>query len=247
MFGRSATKVEKKRRRHARSGESAPGSIAIDGPSAAGKSAVGGRLAGRLGYRFVDTGMMYRALTWLAHERKIDVAHEPALARLAEGVDLTLESGPPDAPEACRVRVDGVDVTDRLRSTEVGMAVSLVSRVPGVREAMVRSQRAMALEGRVVMAGRDIGTVVLPDAPLKIYLDASVGERERRRHEELRAMGRSVTRQQVRDELAHRDAIDSGRAVSPLRPAEDAVVIDTDALSLEEVVERILTLVPCHS
>ncbi|MCH8026127.1 MAG: (d)CMP kinase [Chloroflexi bacterium] len=213
--------------------------MAIDGPSAAGKSAVGGRVAERLGYRFIDTGMMYRAITWLAHERQVDLEDDAALTRLAESVELALE--------ADRVRVDGIDVTDRLRSTEVGKAVSLVSRVAGVREAMVRGQRAMAGQGRVVMAGRDIGTVVLPDAPLKVYLEASAAERNRRRHEELRAMGRSVTLQQVRDELANRDAIDSERAVSPLRPAEDAVVIDTDALSLEQVVERILELAPCQS
>jgi cytidylate kinase len=207
---------------------------------------VGSVVARRLGYRFVDTGMMYRAVTWLALDRKVDLHAEDALARLAEAIVVTLAPGRAEAPEASRVLVDGADVTDRLRSTEVGEAVSLVSRMPGVRQAMVARQRELAREGEVVMVGRDIGTVVLPDAPLKVYLDASPEKRARRRYEELRAMGQQLTLQQVRDELAHRDAIDSGRDVSPLRPAEDAVVIDTDGLPLEQVVARTLALAPCH-
>jgi cytidylate kinase len=214
---------------------------------ASGKSAVGARLAWRLGYGFVDTGAMYRAITLAALERKLDLQDEAALSELARSVSITLDPGPPEAPEASRVLVDGVDVTDRLRSTEVGAAVSLVSRVRAVREAMVEQQRRLAREGGIVMAGRDIGTVVLPDAPLKVYLDASPEERVRRRYEELVAAGRELTEAQVRDELAQRDAIDSARSVSPLRPADDAVVLDTDHLSLDEVVERILSLVPCRS
>ncbi len=204
-------------------------------------------MAQRLGYRFIDTGIMYRALTWLALERSVDLQDEQALARLAGGVSMTVAPGPAEAPETGRVQVDGVDVTDRLRTTEVGGAVSLVSRVAAVRAAMVSRQRALVGEGRVVMAGRDIGTVVLPDAPLKVYLDASSEERARRRHQELLALGREITLQEVRDELALRDAIDSERDVSPLRPADDAVIIDTDRLSLDEVMERILELVSCRS
>jgi len=182
--------------------------------------------------------MMYRAVTWLALERKVDLHDEAALAGLAEGIAITLEDG--------RLLMDGKDVSDKLRSPEVGEAVSLVSRVPGVRQAMVALQRELAREGGVVMVGRDIGTVVLPDAPLKVYLDASPEERVRRRHQELVEAGRDITVQQVRDELARRDAIDSERATSPLRPAEGAVIIDTDHLSLNEVVERILELVSCR-
>ncbi len=214
---------------------------------AAGKSAVGARVARRLVYRFIDTGVMYRALTWLALEREIDLRDEEALARLAEDVSITVGPAPSDAPEAGLMRVDGVDVTEQLRSTHVEGAVSLVARVPAVRTAMVALQRELAAQDRVVMAGRDIGTVVLPDAPLKVYLDASPEERARRRYEELRTSGRDVTLQQVQDGLARRDAIDSERPVSPLRPAEDAVIIDTDHLSLDEVVERILELVSCRS
>lgn len=243
----SDTKVETERDSTSGPGEAAPSQIAIDGPVAAGKSAVCVQVARRLGYRFIDTGLMYRALTWLALERKIDLQDEAALGRLAASASITIESTPDDASEAGRVLVEGTDVTDRLRSSEVGRAVSLVSRVSAVREAMVANQRELARRGRVLMAGRDICTVVLPDAALKIYLDASPGERARRRYEELRGTARELSLAQVQDELARRDAIDSGRAVSPLRPAEDAVVIDTDRLSLEQVVDRILALVSCRS
>ena len=231
--------VETARGDDTRTRGAAPRCIAIDGPVASGKSAVGRLVARELGYRFIDTGLMYRAVTWLAIERKVDPADETALARLAEGMRITIDGE--------RVVVDGADVTDGLRSTGVGEAVSLVSRVPGVRDAMVARQREMAREGGAVMAGRDIGTVVLPDAPLKVYLDASPEERVRRRHAELVALGRRETVDQVREELALRDAIDSGREVSPLRPAEDAIIIHTDHLSVDEVVEQILEQVPCRS
>lgn len=211
-----------------------PRYVAIDGPVASGKSAVGSLVAQRLGYRFVDTGMMYRAVTWLALERGTDRDDEAVLTSLADGVDLQIDGD--------RVVVAGVDVTDRLRSARVGEAVSLVSRVPGVRKAMVARQRKLATEGSIVMAGRDIGTVVLPDAPLKVYLDASPEERVRRRHAELG----SASAEQVREELALRDAIDREREASPLRPARDAVIIDTDHLSLEQVVDRILELASCR-
>ena len=224
---------------------SAARAIAIDGPSAAGKTAVGTRVAHELGYRFIDTGMMYRAVTWLALEKQLDLHDESALAKLALATDIAIE--PPAADGPGRVLVDGDDITDRLRTTEVGEAVSLVSRVPGVRTAMVAVQRRLAEEGGIVMAGRDIGTVVMPEALLKAYLDASLDERVRRRHQELLAMGRVMTEQDVRDELSLRDRIDSERAVSPLRPAGDAEVIDTDHLPLEEVVARIMELVPCRS
>ena len=180
---------------------------------------------------------MYRAVTWLALERHVDLRDTGALTSLAESARL--------AVEPARVLVEGIDATAQLRSPEVGEAVSLVSRVPGVRHAMVAQQRRLAAGGRVVMAGRDIGTVVLPDAPVKVYLDASAGERIRRRHDELLAAGKEVSLEDVRTELALRDEIDSKRETSPLRPAEDAVVIHTDDLSLDEVVERILELAKC--
>jgi cytidylate kinase len=224
---------------------SKPSTITIDGPVASGKSAVGGAAARRLGYRFIDTGVMYRAATCAALDRNIAASDESAVAALARAIAMSFEPGPPKAPEQARVLVDGVDLTERLRSAEIGEAVSLISRVPAVREAMVALQRKLAAEGHTIMAGRDIGTVVLPDAPLKVYLDATAAERARRRFAELKNGGRETTLEAEQRELALRDEIDSARDVSPLRPAADAVIIHTDGLSLEEVVERILELARC--
>lgn len=215
--------------------------VAIDGPSAAGKSSVGHRLAQRLGYRFLDTGAMYRALTWLALERGIDPEDEVALAELAKRAKMEV-GPPPRGADESSVRVDGRDVTRLLRSAAVEQAVSLVSRVPAVRQALVERQQRIASDGTIVVTGRDIGTVVLPEAELKVYLDASLEERARRRHRELAAMGRQSTLAEVMADMRRRDSIDRGRETSPLRPAGDAVVIKTDGLSLERVVERILAL-----
>lgn len=208
--------------------------IAIDGPVASGKSAVGSAVAQRLGYRFVDTGVMYRAITWLALERGVDILDEAALTKLAAGARLDVD-GP-------RVALDGVDITDKLRSPEVGESVSLVSRVPGVRHAMVELQRKLASQRDTVMVGRDIGTVVLTDAKLKVYLEASAEERVRRRHAELVAAGKDTSEAEVRKELDLRDSVDSSRDVSPLKPAADAIIIQTDNLSLDQVVDRVIEL-----
>ena len=220
-----------------------PRTIAIDGPSASGKSSVGYLVAERLGYLFLDTGATYRALTWLALQRRVHLEDEEGLVRLAAQVDMNL--GPPAAEscERCTIWVDGEDLTGVLRQPEVERGVSLLSRVPQVRRAMVALQRRLASRRRVVMAGRDIGTVVLPSADLKIYLDASVEERARRRHEELVALGRPFTQSDVRQQILRRDAIDSQREDSPLRAAEDAVVMSTDGLNQEQVVEKIVALV----
>jgi cytidylate kinase len=202
-------------------------------------------VARQLGYRFVDTGAMYRAITWLALERGVDPGDAEALARLAAEATMSVEAatGPEDH---ARVLVNGRDATPSLREPAIEGAVSQVSAVPEVRAAMVAIQRRLAAGGGVVMAGRDIGTVVLPDAELKVYLDASVDERARRRAAELQAKGVAADVAIVRDELARRDAYDSGRAVSPLRPADDAEHIDTDGLTLDEVVERVLELARCR-
>jgi cytidylate kinase len=226
-----------------RSGRAAPRVIAVDGSAASGKSTVGRKLAEKLGYPFLDTGLMYRAVTLAALDRGIDAGDQGALADLAG--QLRLEVGPPQpgSSETCSITIDNVDVTSQLRREDVEDAVSLVSRVGGVREALVRQQREIAGRQPMVMAGRDIGTVVLPDADLKVYLDASIGERARRRHAEFSNRGRSVTRDIVLEDLRRRDQIDSERAVSPLRPAGDAVVIGTDGLTQEEVLEKVLKLV----
>jgi cytidylate kinase len=219
-----------------------PRTIAIDGPSASGKSTVGHLVAERLGYLFLDTGATYRALTWLALQQGVHLEDEQGLAALAAQVDMKL--GPPAAGscERCTIWVDGEDRTSVLRRPEVEAGVSLVSRVPQVRRAMVAVQRRLAGRRRVVMAGRDIGTVVLPNADLKVYLDASPEERARRRQEEMAALGRPFTESDVRRRILRRDAIDSGREDSPLRAAEDAMVINTDGLNQEQVVEKVVAL-----
>ncbi|MDY6917350.1 MAG: (d)CMP kinase [Chloroflexota bacterium] len=214
---------------------SKPSTIAIDGPVAGGKSTVGRLLAQRLGYRFVDTGMMYRGVTWKALQCGVDLEDRGELGRLAR--NATIEFAPVD-----RVLVDGRDVTAALSEPDVEEGVSLVSRVACVREALVERQRELARDGQVVMAGRDIGTVVLPHADVKVYLDASLEERARRRHLELVERGEMVDYQAVLSGLRRRDEIDSGREVSPLRAAQDATLVDTDGLAVEQVLSRIMEL-----
>ena len=214
-----------------------PRAIAIDGPVASGKTVVGKAVAGRLGYRFLDTGTMYRAVTWTAIRRGVDFADFKALASLADSVAMRLEAGD-------RLTVDGEDVTDHLRDHDVERAVSsVVSAVPGVRTALVSQQRAVADRGPIVMVGRDIGTTVLPDAPVKIFLQASAEVRARRRYDQIHEEGGSIRYDRVVSDLAHRDKIDSERAVSPLRPAPDAIVIDTDDMTVEQVIERLQYIV----
>lgn len=211
-----------------------PSTIAIDGPVASGKSTISRTLARRLGYRYVDTGMMYRAVTWKALQRGVDLNDEERLTDLVADTTIHVTS---DA-----VMVDGHEVTSEMQRPEVERGVSLVAKVSAVREALVEQQRALAQGGSTVMAGRDIGTVVLPGAELKVYLCASLDERARRRHRELVERGESAEFQTVLDDLRRRDDIDSGRAVSPLQPAHDARLIDTDGLSVEEVLARIVRL-----
>jgi cytidylate kinase len=198
---------------------------------------VGLALARRLGYRLVDTGMMYRALTYLALKHGIDLNDDAALVRLAQGAQFDLSQ--PTEREIATIAAEGEDITARLRLPEVDRGVSTVSRIPGVRRAMVERQRALAREGRIIMLGRDIGTVVLPDAPVKVYLDASADERARRRYLELREAGNERPFEEIREELLRRDEMDRNRHASPLKAADDAVVIDTDHLSLEQVIERV--------
>lgn len=216
--------------------------IAIDGPAASGKSAVGMALARRLSYRFFDTGAMYRAVTWLALHRGIEVHDARALTDLATGAEIDTRSGANEVIGPTGVVIDGEDATPHLRDPDVDASVSLVSRVPGVRATLVRIQRELAASGRVVMAGRDIGTVVLPNAKLKIYLDASREVRALRRAMQMREMGLTPDVEALLADLERRDGIDSSREESPLTAARDAVIINADALSIEEVVRRIAAL-----
>lgn len=215
--------------------------VAIDGPVASGKSAVGRALARRLGYRFIDTGLMYRAVAWAALCRGIDPEDGERLAELARSLDIELRWSPEG--EELRVLVDGRDVTGPLRSPEVEGIVSAVSARPEVRRVLVEKQRRLAEDGPVVMAGRDIGTVVLPDADFKVFLTASAEERARRRYLERLARGEPADYEVVLAEVKRRDEYDSGRPVAPLKPAPDSLILDTGGLSLDEVVERLLGLI----
>lgn len=221
-----------------------PKTVAIDGPSAVGKNAVGSLLAKRLGYRFVDTGAMYRALTWKAIQLGIDLTNEETLAKLAAETDINLI--PSENDEPYHIIVNGHDVSHDIRSDSVEKGVSLVSKVAGVRQVLVAQQRDLAQNDHVVMVGRDIGTVVLPDADLKIFLSASVGERAHRRHRELVKCGVQSDYESVQASLEMRDRIDSERTVSPLQPALDATVIETDDIDEEHVLAQILDMIKAH-
>lgn len=214
--------------------------IALDGPVAAGKSAVGAQLALRLGYRFIDTGVMYRAITWALLRDNVDLDDEAAVTALAQQIDLVVVGS--DGLSGPRISVDGQDITGELRTREVEQGVSRISRFIGVRQAMVVRQRALARQGKIIMAGRDIGTVVLPDADLKIFLTASPKERARRRYRDMKESGQAPEFDQVLEELLHRDKLDTERANSPLRPADGAHILNTESIALTQVVERILAL-----
>ncbi len=219
-----------------------PSVIAIDGPAASGKSTVGENLAGRLGFLYFDTGAMYRAVTHAALTRGTPIDDAAAMAVLANALDIDiLPATVPDGRQYTVV-VDGDDVTWAMRSAEVDAHVSAVSAIAPVREAMVRQQRRVADKGRVVMVGRDIGTVVFPEAPLKVYLDASPEERARRRYRELLDRRQPADYEAILENVRLRDAVDSEREASPLRAAPDAVPINTEGLSVEEVVAVIVQL-----
>ena len=220
-----------------------PSTIAIDGPAASGKSTVGEALARWLDYLYFDTGVMYRAVTWAALNRGISIEAEDAVTELAH--ELRIDIKPPTEADGRQytVLVDTHDITWEIRSPAVNANVSPVSAYAGVREAMVEQQRRVAEDGEVVMVGRDIGTVVLPEADLKIYLDATVEERARRRWKEIRQRGESADYQEVLASMRRRDDIDSHREVSPLRAADDAVVIDSTDMTVKEVLEEMMRLV----
>ena len=220
-----------------------PSVIAIDGPAASGKSTIGLRLANALGYIFFDTGVMYRAVTWLALERGIGVHDEAALTALAEEAHIDVAPASRSDGRACDVLVDGRDITWETRRRRVDENVSIVAAYPGVRRALSRQQRRIGQRGRIVMVGRDIGTVVLPDADLKIYLDATAEERARRRYDEIMARNGQANYESILKRVIERDRIDSTRDVAPLKAAEDAVVLDSDKLTADEVFEQILALV----
>jgi len=217
--------------------------IAIDGPAAAGKSTVGELLARELDYLYFDTGVMYRAVTWAVLQRGIHIEDEDAVGRLAEQVCIDVLQPMVQDGRQYTVCVDGQDVTWDLRRPEVEFGVSPVSAYPAVRAALTAQQRRIGLQGRVVMVGRDIGTVVLPEAQLKIYLDATVEARARRRYLENRERGLKVRYADILRAMRRRDRIDSQRDAAPLRPAADAVIIDTTDMEIAQVMLRVQQLV----
>jgi cytidylate kinase len=213
--------------------------IAIDGPAGSGKSTLGEMLANYLGYLYFDSGVMYRAVTWYALENGISVEDEEAITRLAGQLDIDVLPADRRNGRRYKVLVENQDVTYEIRSPEVESNVSVVSAYPGVRQALSAQQRRVGLRGRVVMVGRDIGTVVLPEANLKIYLDASVEERARRRFNELREREEPASLTGILESMRLRDRIDSTREFAPLRVADDAIVLVTDGLEIPQVFERL--------
>jgi cytidylate kinase len=214
-----------------------PNIIAIDGPAASGKSTLGLRLAACLGYLFFDTGVMYRTVTWLALQRGVDIRSESAVTTLAETSVIDVAPASKEDGRTSDVLADGADVTWETRRPEVEAHVSVVSAYAGVRKALSQQQRRIGLRGGVVMVGRDIGTVVLPEADLKIYLDASAEVRARRRYDEIIARGEQADYEHILAGVRKRDEIDSTRTVAPLRPAEDAVIVDSDSMDADQVFE----------
>ena len=219
-----------------------PSIIALDGPAASGKSTLGLRLADSLGYLFFDTGIMYRAITWIALQRQLDLRDESTVTELAQTAQIDIRPPSKKDGRACDVVIAEKDVTWEMRDGNVDANVSVVSAYVGVRQALSEQQRRIGLRGRVVMVGRDIGTVVLPEADIKIYLDASAEERAKRRYDELIARGEKSDYDEILRKVIERDYIDSTRAVAPLRPADDAIIIDSDKMDADQVFDQVLAL-----
>ncbi|MFC7442150.1 (d)CMP kinase [Laceyella putida] len=208
--------------------------IAIDGPAGAGKSTVARQVAGRLGLSYVDTGAMYRAIAWKALRENLDVHDEEAITQLAEQLTFSLH------PQG--IIVNGLLLKEEIRTQEISALASAIAKMPGVRRILVNKQQEIAARQSVVMDGRDIGTHVLPEADVKVFLTASIEERAFRRYKELKAKGIDVNLDQLREEIKHRDENDRTRKYAPLEQAKDAVLIDTTDLSIEDIVESIMQL-----
>lgn len=217
--------------------------VAIDGPSGAGKSTLAKRVAKDLGFTYLDTGALYRALALKVLRQGLEVEDEGNLAALVRTTEVDLV----DSDGRLEVLLDGVDVSDLIRTPEVSQTASRISELALVRQKMLEVQRALGARGNVVAEGRDIGTVVFPEAEIKIYLDANLQERARRRCEELRKAGRHPTLEETQREIAERDRRDSARALAPLRRAEDAFAIDSSALDADTVAERVKKMIRSRS
>ena len=219
-----------------------PRIIALDGPAASGKSTVGLRIAEALDYLFFDTGVMYRAVAWAALNKSIDPKDEAAVTQLAETTPIDVRPASQADGRTSDVLVENQDITWQTRSPEVDASVSTVAAYAGVRAALSQQQRRIGQRGNIIMVGRDIGTVVLPEADLKIYLDASAEERARRRYDEIVGRGELADYDEILAKVKERDHIDSTRDVAPLRAADDAVVVDSDELDADQVFQKIMEL-----
>ena len=213
--------------------------VAVDGPAGAGKSSISKIVAKKLGYLYIDTGAMYRSVTWAVLHNHIDVNNQKAVEALLPELDLTMEA----SDDSCKVFIAGQDVTDFIRTPQVNNAVSIVASYKGVRQYLVERQRLMAEAGGVILDGRDIGSVVLPNAELKIYLTASVDARAMRRYLEVKGTVNEQTLEDIKDSVMQRDDMDKNRKESPLIQVEDAVLVDSSEMTFDETVEHILHLV----
>ena len=213
--------------------------VAVDGPAGAGKSSISKIVAKKLGYLYIDTGAMYRSVTWAVLHNHIDVNNQKAVEVLLPELDLTMEA----SDDSCKVFIAGQDVTDFIRTPQVNNAVSIVASYKGVRQYLVERQRLMAEAGGVILDGRDIGSVVLPNAELKIYLTASVEARAMRRYLEVKGTVNEQTLEDIKDSVMQRDDMDKNRKESPLIQVEDAVLVDSSEMTFDETVEHILHLV----
>lgn len=213
--------------------------VAVDGPAGAGKSSISKIVAKKLGYLYIDTGAMYRSVTWAVLHNHIDVNNQKAVEALLPELDLTMEA----SDDSCKVFIAGQDVTDFIRTPQVNNAVSIVASYKGVRQYLVERQRLMAEAGGVILDGRDIGSVVLPNAELKIYLTASVEARAMRRYLEVKGTVNEQTLEDIKESVMQRDDMDKNRKESPLIQVEDAVLVDSSEMTFDETVERILHLV----
>ena len=213
--------------------------VAVDGPAGAGKSSISKIVAKKLGYLYIDTGAMYRSVTWAVLHNHIDVNNQKAVEALLPELDLTMEA----SDDSCKVFIAGQDVTDFIRTPQVNNAVSIVASYKGVRQYLVERQRLMAEAGGVILDGRDIGSVVLPNAELKIYLTASVEARAMRRYLEVKGTVNEQTLEDIKESVMQRDDMDKNRKESPLIQVEDAVLVDSSEMTFDETVEHILHLV----